>query len=1163
MGKFDAYFKVRRNTIFERARFNRRSQREGESAEQYITELYELIEICEYGELKEEMLRDRLVVGIQDLTLSEKLQTDPELTLEKAKTMIRQKAAAKEHRRELLGDNGAALNRLRRGNGPRTSKWKQGGTSGTSPFDNRSHYNEGGANRSWSNEKHCTRCGRNKHQPGDRCPALGVTCHKCKKKGHFKAQCFSKTVATVSAAPKENRDQPGFLGVVTSSEEASWSVDIRLKRQIVTFKMDTGAEVTAINEGTHQLLGEPELRKPTKVLWGPAHQTLDVVGQFMGWLKYRKRSARQSVYVVKGLKTNLLGLRAITALQLACRIDAVNTEEPDIVKRFPQVFEGLETIGEEYRIKLRDNATPYSLYVPRNVPIPLRPKVEQELNRMERLGVISKVTTPAAWCAGMVVVPKKTGEVRICVDLKPLNESVQREPYPMPKVDDTLALLSGATIFSKLDANSGFWQIPLSKESRPLTTFITPFGRFHFNKLPFGISCAPELFQRRMNQMLEGLEGVVCLVDDVLVFGSNREEHDTRLVAVLQRLGKAGATLNREKCVFYKTSVKFLGHVLDQDGIHADPEKTSAISNMEQPQSVTDLRRFMGLVNQLGKFSPRIAEISQPLRGLLSNKSAWVWGPDQERSFVEIKCELTKSTVLALYDPLAETNMSADASSFGLGAVLLQLDRQTWKPVAYASRALSETERRYAQIEKEGLATTWACEKFSTYILGRPFVVESDHKPLVPLLNTKQLDNLPPRILRFCLRLAKYNYIAQHVPGKLLYAADALSHAPIPGESEDELQEEVEAYVDHITMSTIPATNHRLQEYRQAQKEDAECLKVRDYCQTHWPDKHSIESSLKPYWKVRGSLTLCDDLLLYNSRIVVPPSLRRETMLKIHEGHQGVERCRERVRSSVWWPGVTSQVKQFVENCRECAKVARPRREPLLLTPLPDYPWQVVGSDLFELKGEHYLLTVDYFSRYPEVIKLSSTTSSNIIALLKTIFARHGIPEVLRTDNGPQYVAKEFAVFAKAYGFQHITSSPRFPQSNGQVERMVQTIKGILKNSTDPHLAVLSYRATPMPWCGLSPSELLMGRRIRTTVPQTKKQLTPSWSYLPQFKRDNLHFKEKQKENFDKHHHAREQSEIPDGSEVVITTDKQPVEGRVIKPAETPGLISYKPPLVR
>ena len=501
------------------------------------------------------------------------------------------------------------------------------------------------------------------------------------------------------------------------------------------------------------------------------------------------------------------------------------------------VFQGLGTIGEEYQIKLKDNATPYSLYVPRNNPIPLRLKVEQELNRMERLGVISRVTAPAPWCAGMVVVPKKSGEVRVCVDLKPLNESVLREPYPMPKVDDTLALLSGATLYSKLDANSGFWQIPLLKESRPLTTFINPFGRSHFNKLPFGIPCAPELFQRRMNQMLEGLEGVVFLVDDVLVFGSNREEHDARLSAVLQRLEKVGATLNKEKCVFHQTSVKFLGHVIDEDGIRADPEKTLAISNMEPPQSVSDLQRFMGLVNQLGKFSSRIAEISQPLRGLLSNKSAWVWGPDQERSFVEIKQELTKPTVLVLYDPQAETKVSADASSIGWGAVLLQLDGQMWKPVAYASRALSDTERRYAQIEKEGLATTWACEKFCTYILGRSFVVETDHKPLVPLLNTKHLDNLPPRILRFRLRLAKYDYIAQHVPGKLLYAADALSRAPMQGKGEEELQEEVEAYVNHVTMSSIPATTRRLEDYRQAQMEDAECSQVRRTGQPNIPSR--------------------------------------------------------------------------------------------------------------------------------------------------------------------------------------------------------------------------------------------------------------------------------------------------------------------------------------
>ena len=346
---------------------------------------------------------------------------------------------------------------------------------------------------------------------------------------------------------------------------------------------------------------------------------------------------------------------------------------------------------------------------------------------------------------------------------------------------------------------------------------------------------------------------MVCLVDDILIFGATQEEHDARLLAVLQHLEKAEATLNLAKCEFHKSTIKFVGHIVSKDGICADPEKTAAVCNMEPLQSVSDLRRFMGLVNQLGKFSSRIAEISQPLRELLQKGRAWVWGPEQEKSFSEIKLELAKPTVLALYDPQADTKVSADASSFGLGAVLLQYNGQEWRPVAYASRTLSDMEKRYAQIEKEALATTWACEKFSTYILGRPFLVETDHKPLVPLLNSKHLDDLPPRVLRFRLRLAKYEYVAQHVPGKFLYAADALSRAPTTHKQEreeEELQEEVEAYVDSITLPSIPATSQRLQKYKQAQVEDSECSRVREYCETCWPEITSIESSLKPYWRV-------------------------------------------------------------------------------------------------------------------------------------------------------------------------------------------------------------------------------------------------------------------------------------------------------------------------
>ena len=672
-------------------------------------------------------------------------------------------------------------------------------------------------------------------------------------------------------------------------------------------------------------------------------------------------------------------------------------------------------IGEEYEIKLKENATPYALYVPRNIPIPLRPKVKEELERMEQMGVISKVTEPSEWCAGMVVVPKKSGDVRICVDLKPLNESVLREPHPIPKVDETLALLSGAVHFSKLDANSGFWQIPLSESSKPLTTFITPFGRYKFNKLPFGVSCAPELFQLRMNRILEGLEGVVVLMDDVLVFGSTKEQHDTRLMTVLKRLEEVGATLNRGKCEIFRPTVKFLGHILDKQGIRADPEKTSAITKMEAPKSVSDVRRFMGLVNQLGKFSPKIAEYSQAIRELLRSNRTWMWGPMQEESFSRIKEELAKPTILAHYNPEAETKVSADASSFGLGAVLMQKEGEHWKPVVYASRSLTDTERNYAQIEKEALAVTWACEKFATYILGRQFTIESDHKPLIPLLNEKHLDALPPRILRFRLRMAKFDYFAVHVPGKLLYTADALSRAPLPKFSENDttMQDQAECFVHAITIPSLPASRSTLERYRQAQQEDEICSKVMEYCRVGWPDRNSIVCPLKPFWKARGSLTICEQLLLFNNRIVVPSAMRREALNKIHEGHQGAERCRWRTKSSVWWPGITAQM---VENCKSCAKSVQHRREPLITSLLPEYPWKVVGTDLFELRGQQYLLVVDYFSRYPEVVKLTSTTASSVIAILKPCFARHGIPEIVRSDNGPQFSSREFTEFASSYG---------------------------------------------------------------------------------------------------------------------------------------------------
>ena len=373
-----------------------------------------------------------------------------------------------------------------------------------------------------------------------------------------------------------------------------------------------------------------------------------------------------------------------------------------------------------------------------------------------------------------------------------------------------------------------------------------------------------------------------------------------------------------------------MGHILDPTGVSADPEKVTAITKMKAPTGVPELRRFLGMVNQMGKFSDKLAELSRPLRELLAKVRAWTWGPDQEKAFSDLKQELSRPTTLALYDLAAQARVAADASSFGLGAVLLQKEEGAWRPVAFASRSMSETERRYAQIEKEALAVTWACEKFSPYVWGKSFKID---KPLVPLLGSTRLDSLPPRLLRFRLRLARFSY-----------TADTLSRAPtgVAEKDDRELEEVVEKCVRAVVKWSLPACEERLSTYKKHQEEDEECFQLIRFCQKGWPMKHKLPAALKQFWEARGLLTLSSEgLLLYSNRIVIPASLREETLAKIH---QATKKCRLRAQTALWWPGMSKRIATMVHNCRECSKYVRPHHEPMIPTELPQYPWQKLGA---------------------------------------------------------------------------------------------------------------------------------------------------------------------------------------------------------------------------
>ena len=338
----------------------------------------------------------------------------------------------------------------------------------------------------------------------------------------------------------------------------------------------------------------------------------------------------------------------------------------------------------------------------------------------------------------------------------------------------------------------------------------------------------------------------------------------------------------------------------------------------------------------------------------------------------------------------------------------------------------------------------------------------------------------------------RYFYQIVHVPGKDLSTADALSRAPLSRSlTKDEKQpnDELNLYVSHV-IDCLPTTERRLQEIRLHQDEDEICSSLKEFCREGWPDKHRLKFARLPYWQYRGEITVQQGTLMKGDRVIIPSALRLDVLDKIHTGHQGIQKCRERAKSGVWWPGLSKQIEDLVKECPTCIKTKVNRAEPMIPSQLPERPWQKVGTDLFDWKGQEFVLVVDYFSRYCEIGVLWKSTSQEVISHLKAIFARRGIPETVISDNGPQYSSAEFSKFAQEWGFSRVTSSPKYPQSNGEAERTVQTMKNLLTNAEDPHEALLAYRATPLE-NGFSPAELCMGRRLRTTLPTIPSKLIP------------------------------------------------------------------------
>ena len=873
-------------------------------------------------------------------------------------------------------------------------------------------------------------------------------------------------------------------------------VTMQLNQTPLDMEVDTGATASLISEQTYKSLWPAEKApalQPSEVkLRTYTGEELKVLGAIDVHVQLGTQQHDLSLLVVPGSGPSLLGRDWMVPIRLDWhslnKVQPADDSVETLLSRHDTVFrDELGQVTDATAKIYVDPLAPPKFCKARTVPYALRPKVESELERLQQAGVIEPVQF-AEWAAPIVPVLKKDGSLRICGDYKvTINNAAKLDAFPLPRIEDLFASLTGGKKFSKLDLAHAYQQIPLDEDSKKLVVINTSKGLFRYNRLPFGVSSAPAIFQRIIESILQGIPHVCIYLDDILITGKDDADHLQTLETVLTRLETAGLRLRREKCVFMLPSVEYLGHRISADGLHPTAEKTTAIADAPPPRDVSQLRSFLGMVNYYAKFLPNLSSTLAPLYRLLEKKTSWSWGKEQEAAFKTAKTHLTSSCLLVHYDPQKPLVLSCDASPYGVGAVLShRMEDGSEQPIAFASRSLAPAEKKYAQLEKEGLAILFGVKKFNQYLLGRKFAILSDHKPLQHLFSPSR--PVPPlasaRIQRWALTLGAYDYTIEYKPGPEHANADSLSRLPLP-ESTSTTPQPAELI---FLMDTLSNTPVHASQVRQWTDRDPLLSQVREMVLNGWKEVETEE--ILPYVRRKEELSVQDGCLMWGVRVIVPSAGRSKVLDQLHQCHPGIARMKSLSRSYVWWPGIDKDIEIRIKSCTQCQQNQKtPAKAPLHPWDWPERPWMRLHIDYAgPFLGKMFLVVVDAHSKWLEVVSVPSATSLHTIAKLTSMFATHGLPEMIVSDNGTAFTSGEFQAFVKQNGIRHITSAPYHPASNGLAERAVQTFKAAMKyeDSTPVETRLLrflfQYRITPHSTTGVPPAELLLGRRPRSNL---------------------------------------------------------------------------------
>lgn len=1079
------YFIPKTNIDFEIYNLREQQQMPGESLMQFYTRLCALSSNCEFAD-KDAEIKWIITSKTTSSTLRRyALREQPTLAqlLEYGKTLelTEQRMTEMEKRTTIKEENASDVNAVYR-------------RSQRKPKSN--NFNKQSSKSHEESKQQCKFCGYSWHKDGlQSCPARNSTCRSCHKSGHYEKVCLSKkknrfnhqheikSVCVVSTPNKQSSNKP--------------VVHMFINNVATEFMADSGSAVNIINKSTFNKLNinNQQLQSTEPIYAFGTEAPINILGKFKVTLFFKGNCIEDEVHVFDGEAQQLLSFEAskkLNVMKVSYQItNGISINMNFIEQNFPNIVKGVGILkNHEVHLHVDKNVKPIAQRH-RRIPMHLRENVESEINRLLQENIIEKVDGPTPWISPVVLVPKpsKPNGIRLCVDMRAANTAIIRERHITPTIDDICFLLNGASCFSKIDLRDGYHQLELDKDSRSITTFSTHIGLFQYKRLSFGICSASEIFQNTIYEILMNIPGTVNISDDILVFGRDKKEHDKALLNVLSKLQEHNLTINTNKCEFNKTSITYFGFVFSKNGVSPDPNKVQIFNEMSSPKNVSETRSLIGMLNYLQKFLPNLATHNKLLRELTLAKSNFTWTDAHEAVFKELKQMLLNARALAYFDIKKNTHLHVDAGPVGLGAILSQTSSsdQHVNIVSFASRALTEVEQRYSQIEKEMLAISWGMQHFHTFLYGTEFTLHTDQKPIVNILKNP-LINATARIERLYLKVQQYVFKVIHQEGKS-NPSDYLSRYAISKELTS--SQSTENYVNFVTKNNIP-DHMSLQEIQEHTKKD-HILQLIQLCIENGKNFNN-EPELSNFKNIQNELSINNGIILKGCKILLPESLQARAIEIAHSGHLGMVKTKQILRSKVWFKTLDKQVENAIQNCPTCAVITdSTSRDPIAIPELAKNPMEQVNMDYAGPfpNGKYLFIMIDEFSKYPFVEVVSSTKFCFIESVLVKTFSMFGSPKKARTDNGPPFNSSDFDSLLKKFNIQHIKSTPYWPEANGSAERFVRTLKKCLIGSqleTNNFLTLLNtflanFRSAPSSVTGKSPYELMFGRNPKTSLP--------------------------------------------------------------------------------